>query len=92
MNIIPPPNWQPNDEQAAEFLKIKKQLLMISSVEELQKALEKLSLPEIRIVLNALDHMGRDSRQNFRVFKRLCEERFGIRTVRNLRSTRSQTS
>jgi len=46
MNIIPPPNWQTNDEQVAEFLKIKKQLLMISSVEELQKALEKLSLPQ----------------------------------------------
>jgi hypothetical protein len=70
MNILPPPNWCPNDEQVVEFLKIKRHLMMVSSVEELREVLEKLTLPGIRIALNALDHMGQNmgriERQNFR--------------------------
>ncbi|MBV8278704.1 MAG: hypothetical protein JO170_26065 [Verrucomicrobia bacterium] len=50
---------------------------MMTSNEEHRKVLEKLTLPELRIVLNAFDYLSWGPRQNFRLIKRLCEERFG---------------
>jgi len=41
-----------------------------------------LTLPELRILLNGFDYMSRGPRQNFRKFKRLCEERFGVEALK----------
>jgi ABC-type microcin C transport system duplicated ATPase subunit YejF len=76
MNIIPF-NWRPSEEQIDEFIRIENQVMMTSNEEEHRKVLEKLTLPELRIVLNAFDYLSRGPRQNFRLIKRLCEERFG---------------
>jgi hypothetical protein len=81
MKIIPF-NWCPTEQQIDEFIEIIKQLMLTSSEEEHRKVLEKFTLPEIRCLLSGFYGMSRESRRNFRLFRQLCEERFGTEALK----------